>query len=75
MYSVMGIVSVVGVVVCLVIVTQGFLNLNYYNFLVLTHLFFQGMVVAFSLGVGPIPWIIMSEVAIFSIPRNFIFCF
>lgn len=35
----------------------------------LTYSFFQAMVVFFSLGLGPIPWLIMSEVP----PLHYIF--
>ena len=39
------------------------------SFVSLTYYFFQAMVVSFSLGIGAIPWIIMSEVP----PLHYIF--
>lgn len=64
-YSILSIISVVGVVVCLYFNYRNSKKIAIFfsacNFLCLA-LFSQAMVIAFSLGVGAIPWIIMSEV-------------
>lgn len=67
LYSIVGILSAVGVVVCLLAeYDDSWMFIHKFS----TNIFCCSMIVAFSLGTWPIPWLIMFEVC-FSLPLHF----
>lgn len=62
-YSMLGLLSVVGVMVR---ISNHFYGQEFSSLSKSPTLYFQLMIISFSLGMGPIPWLIMSEVLILS---------